>query len=156
MQKLEKARELGGNLSLFIIPCDRILRIISGSIYYTGMDPVIELECRNESISASSEQSATSQGPMFKHSIKAFLPGYTDQNAQILASLISRRFVVITKDSEGRHFRSGDVELGLSFEYQYEREDDPSSLPGYKITFSGELSEDISLVTWPPTQVNPD
>lgn len=138
MTTLEKQISLGGNLALFIIPASKIHSIADNSIYYTGTDPAVEIQCSSESIQHIIEKQHTRAGLLYNQTITGFLPGYSQQNNDMLNELSSYKpLVVVVRNANGDFLRMGSKTEGFILTHTYDTSKATSDRTGFSIKLSG-------------------
>ncbi len=150
MNIVKKQITLGGNIALFIIPASLVHSVLGETIFYSGEDPTIEIECAPESIRHTFKTVQTRSGLIHEHSITAFIAGFNPTTIDNLAKLNYHNYVLaVIKNSEGNFLLIGNINESLNFNYNFDSAANPSDRNGSDLTISGQLTTTIKFVQMP-------
>ena len=150
MITIQKQIALGGNTALFVIPSSRIHSILGDTIFYSGEDPTIEIECAPESIRHTCKTIQTRAGFLYDHAITAFLAGINPDSTTELAKLnFYNNVLVVIKNSEGTFFLIGNTNESLSFNFNFDSAANPSDRNGSELTITGQLTTSFTFIQMP-------
>ncbi|MEI8049300.1 MAG: hypothetical protein WCI92_18105 [Bacteroidota bacterium] len=150
MITIQKQIALGGNTALFVIPASRIHSILGDTIFYSGEDPTIEIECAPESIRHTCKTIQTRAGFLYDHAITAFLAGINPDSTTELAKLnLYNNVLVVIRNSAGTYFLIGNTNESLNFNFNFDSAANPSDRIGSELTISGQLTTSFAFIQMP-------
>ena len=150
MKTIKKQITLGGNTALFVIPASLVHSVLGETIFYSGEDPAIEIECAPESIRHTFKTVQTRSGFLYDHTITAFLAGLNPVSITELAKLnFHNNVLVVIRNSEGTCFLIGNTNESLSFNFNFDSAANPSDRNGSELTITGQLTTSFTFIQMP-------
>lgn len=150
MVTIKKQIILGGNTALYVFRASLIHSILGDTIFYSGEDPTIQIECAPETIRHTFKSVQTRSGLLYEHSITAILAGMNSISEENIAWLnFYNDVLVVIKNSEGAHFLIGNTNEHLNFNFNFDTAANPSDRNGSELTISGQLTTTIKFVQMP-------
>jgi hypothetical protein len=150
MKTIQKQITLGGNTALFVISASLVHSILGETIFYSGEDPTIEIECAPESIRHTCKTIQTRAGFLYDHTITAFLAGLNPDSITELAKLnFYNNVLVVIRNSAGAYFLIGNTYESLNFNFNFDSASNPSDRNGSELTISGQLTTSFTFIQMP-------
>ena len=150
MKTIQKQIALGGNTALFVIPASLVHSVLGKTIFYSGEDPAIEIECAPESIRHTFKTVQTRSGFLYNHTITAFLAGLNPDSITKLSKLsFYNNVLVVIKNSEGSCILIGNTNESLNFNFNFDSAANPSDRNGSELTITGQLTSTIQFIQMP-------
>ncbi|MEI8049508.1 MAG: hypothetical protein WCI92_19175 [Bacteroidota bacterium] len=150
MTTIQKHIALGGNTTLFVIPASLIHSILGETIFYSGEDPTVEIECALESIRHTFKTVQARSGFLYDHTITAFLAGLNPDSITELAKLnFYNNVLVVIRNSEGTCFLIGNTNESLNFNFNFDSSANPSDRNGSELTITGQLTTSFTFIQMP-------
>ena len=150
MITIQKQIALGGNTALFAIPASLVHSVLGETIFYSGEDPTIEIECAPESIRHTCKTIQTRAGFLYDHTITAFLAGLNPDSITELSKLnFYNNVLVVIKNSDSTCFLIGNTNESLNFNFNFDSAANPSDRNGSELTITGQLSTSFTFIQMP-------
>lgn len=141
MKTITKQSDLGGILSLYLIPSHLISSISAETVSLVIPDALYEICCATDSIQHNSSISENKAGILYLQTITAILPGTNIDGLATLHSLSYYKLVAILQSSSGSYYRIGNKSESLKLSLDYFSGKETQDRNGYTFTLKGLIQE---------------
>lgn len=117
---------------------DAINMLVTTAIVMKSGKRFYECPFTLESAGFSETASDTPNGALYNKTVKVFVPCDNNANAHIFDQMENGRFIVVTKDNNGRQRIVGTVEQPLQVKIERNTQQAHGDTPGVTLTFYGE------------------
>lgn len=146
---------LGGNFLIRFVPVAGIASMLPPATSGPSTQPTFKTGFRwflcygtEGSKTIDEQQSDSDQAPVWTVQVATFLPGDSAEVRQTLAELVRHRFVLEVEDNVGVIRRIGKPAENLSLSYGFKTGGALGDRKGAVLTFSGQLTSPIPIVTY--------